>query len=286
MIRLACLVLLVMSAADVPDAADLKPVPVPGIERVLRVDDQLLVGSAPTPAAYRALRELGVQVVLSVDGMPPDLELIRSLGLRSVHLPIEYGGIEPGRIRSLVRLLGERPGSIYVHCHHGRHRAPAVAAILWMLRTGAVPESARRILEQAGTSPTYPGLWEAVRTHVAPSGACGDALLPERVEVAGVAASMVAIDRLRDRLDGWADRRPDASGAEAVLVLEHLRELHRLDPAGHAGDPGWVTDLDASITAAEALAEVTGGRRSSLSRHELLDRLDASCIGCHARHRD
>ena len=286
MIRLACLILVFMSTADVPDGVELKPVPVPGIERVMRVEDSLLVGSAPDPNAYRALRELGVRVVLSVDGMPPDLEIIRSLGLRSVHLPIEYGGIEPDRIRSLVRLLGERPGLIYVHCHHGRHRAPAVAAILWMLRTGATPESARRILEQAGTSPTYPGLWDAVRTHVAPVGACADAPLPARVEVAGVAASMVAIDRLRDRLDDWAERSAGASGAEAVLLLEHLREMKRLDPGGHAEQAGWAVDLRASITAAEALAAATGTGGSPQPRQELLDRLDASCIGCHARHRD
>jgi protein tyrosine phosphatase (PTP) superfamily phosphohydrolase (DUF442 family) len=283
MIRLFCLVLL-LGWGPPRDMTELETVVVPGIERVLRVDEDLLVGASPSPESYRALHAAGVRYVLSVDGKPPDLAVLESSNLRSIHLPIGYEGISRERLRSLVRLVRERPGSIYVHCHHGRHRAPAVAAIIWMLRSGGTPASARRLLEKAGTSPAYTGLWEAVRSHRPEPGACADAPLPERVEPAGVPASMVEIDRLRDRLDPWSEGAPGASASAAVLILEHLRELQRLDPEGRALDASWSADLVASIAAADAVTRSAGN--DTAKRGELLERLDATCIGCHARHRN
>jgi len=285
MTLLATLIIVLLSTSTPSVDATIETVSVPGIERALRIDDRLVVGASPSVASYRSLHELGIRVVVSVDGKPPDLEVIRAAGLRSIHLPIDYSGIEPDRLRSLARLAATETEPVYVHCHHGRHRAPAAAAILWMLRTSGSPDAALGILEKAGTARAYSGLWSAVRTHRAPDGSCLDAPLPERVEVAGIIASMIEIDRLREALEIEPVTGHAGGDDSAILVLEQLRELDRLDPTGRVGDRWWVMDLDASIRAAEALvAHVPDPGRPDL-RRTLLDRLDATCTACHARHR-
>lgn len=261
-------------------------VEVPGLERVLRVDEQLLVGSQPTPEGLAALADRGVRVVVSVDGMPPNLEALKKAGLRSVHLPIGYDGVPVERIHSLARLASEETGPIYIHCHHGRHRGPAAGALFWMMRSGATPEESRCILEKAGTSPSYQGLWKAVASFRPPVQGCADAPLPDRVEVTGMVGAMVEIDRARANLDRHLNAQPDiAPEHEVMILLEHFREMERLDPGGYAKrDADFRTQLVAARRATEALAaqkEVGQGQWM-----QALRALDASCTACHAAHRN
>jgi protein tyrosine phosphatase (PTP) superfamily phosphohydrolase (DUF442 family) len=277
------LLLVFMLAGNEPRVV---PVEVPGVTRVLRVDDHLLVGSKPSPESYAALKSLGVRVVLSVDGMSPDLELITAAGLRSVHLPLSYGGVPEARLRSLKRLAREEPGAIFVHCHLGRHRGPTAAAALWMLRSGGTPGAARRILEHAGTSHAYAGLWATVADFSVPEGDCSEAPLPARLQVEGVVASMVRLQGDRDAVDLIGPKHPDLTAAhQALLIEEGLRELHRLDPGGNAvGSKGWTTDLTAALEAAGLLRAADPDDLAAWST--ALDRLDATCAACHVRHRN
>jgi protein tyrosine phosphatase (PTP) superfamily phosphohydrolase (DUF442 family) len=277
------LLLVFMLAGNEPRVV---PVEVPGVTRVLRVDDHLLVGSKPSPESYAALKSLGVRVVLSVDGMSPDLELITAAGLRSVHLPLSYGGVPEARLRSLKRLAREEPGAIFVHCHLGRHRGPTAAAALWMLRSGGTPGAARRILEHAGTSHAYAGLWATVADFSVPEGDCSEAPLPARLQLEGVVASMVRLQGDRDAVDLIGPKHPDLTAAhQALLIEEGLRELHRLDPGGNAvGSKGWTTDLTAALEAAGLLRAADPDDLAAWST--ALDRLDATCAACHVRHRN
>ncbi len=94
----------------------------PGIERVYKIDTNLLTGSSPDTEGLHSLHELGVSVVVCVDGPRPNVDLIRELGMRSVHLPIGYDEVPESTLRSLVKLTQEHPETIYVHCHQGQHR--------------------------------------------------------------------------------------------------------------------------------------------------------------------
>lgn len=259
---------------------------VPGIERALRVDDRLLVGSQPTKASFKELAELGVSVVVSVDGMPPQAKHLEEAGIRSVHLPIGYDSVPLERIRSLGRLALEEPGTIYIHCHHGRHRGPAAAAIFWMFREGVSPQKARTLLESAGTSPEYAGLWRSVESFQAPEEDLADAPLPRRVEVDGLVAFMVEIDRARSNLTRHTREQPDiAPRHEARILEEYLREMQRLDPGEHAQrTPGWTNHLAEARAAAEALASLSDSDEAEFE--VLLGRLDAACSACHAAHRN
>ena len=221
-----------------------------------------------------------------MDGRFPDVKGAREAGLRVVHLPLGYDGIEPERLRSFKRLIAEEEGPIFVHCHRGIHRGPAAAAILWMLRGHGSPEQAREILVQAGTSPRYQRLWEAVENFIPPVGDCSEAPLPARVEVDGLAAVMIEIDRARSNLGRHVQSQPDiAPEHEALILVEHLREMERLDPGGHAArDKDFRSQLIASRRAAEALAARTDVGQEAWQR--ALEKLDATCTACHLSHRN
>src|SRR5205807_10192310 len=123
--------------------------------------DKLLSGSGPEGAAgFRSLRELGVKTVISVDGMTPEVELARREGLRYVHLPIGYDGVPREQALRIARAVRDLPGPVYLHCHHGKHRGPAAAAVATLCLDASCPvEAAVAFMKQAGTDPRYRGLY-------------------------------------------------------------------------------------------------------------------------------
>jgi protein tyrosine phosphatase (PTP) superfamily phosphohydrolase (DUF442 family) len=252
-------------------------VQVPGIERVVRIDDRLLVGSEPSADSIEHLHQLGVTVLLSVDARRPRLEEARRLGMRVVHLPIGYDTIPDDRIGSLRRLLQEETGPVYVHCHQGLHRGPAVASILWMLTTAGSNEEACSILDRCGTDPAYRGLWQRVRTFRVPDQAPSSAAaLPEYVPADGLAGVMVRIDEACDRI-----AEAEGSGSkgelehECLLLEELFTELSR--PGLHPGVDERSMPKAHLDEALAAVAVLKVGFTEAGFR-----RLEASCTSCHA----
>ena len=248
-----------------------------GIERVHEVTDRLLTGSSPDETGYRELQDMGVEIVLSVDGPMPPVELIRELGMRSVHLPIGYDGVPAEVIRSLVRLANEAPGSrVYVHCHRGRHRGPTVAAMLLRLREQGSVEEGIAVLADCGTSPGYPGLWSSVETFEVPEGLCRDASLPESVEPASLVRQMIEIQNLRDRLDSSGTTRVEDDVTLLLLrdAFVELKRLHQPPPSKIAG--AWDRELVGTIDLIESLR----GGVSLGARERAL--IDTRCDACHA----
>ena len=252
------------------------PSTVDGIERVHEVNDGLLTGSSPDATGYRSLQALGVDVVLSVDGPMPPVDLIESLGMQSIHLPIGYDGVPPEVMRSLVRLASETPGeTLYVHCHQGRHRGPAVAAILSQIRDRGSAEDGAAILVACGTDPGYEGLWEAVEEVVIPTGSWQDAPLPASVEPPSLVREMVTIQKLRDRLDSTGTSAVE--NASTLLLLEdvfvELKRGRNHVPPSRLDD--WNDHLDRTITLLESLRS----RPSFDASHRAL--IDTRCDACH-----
>ena len=249
---------------------------VPGIKRIVRIDERLLVGSEPSSESIEHLQKLGVTVLLSVDARRPRLEEAKRLGMRVVHLPIGYDTVPEDRVHSLTRLLQEESGPVYVHCHQGLHRGPAVASILWMLATDGSTEEARGILDRCGTDPAYRGLWESVRTFRAPGRAKPTAPLPEYVAAEGLSQVMLRIDDACDRIAGA--NRPDRQAAlehECLLLEELFTELRR--PGLHPGVDEQSMP-EAHLEEALAAVRVLKGGFTQAG----FDRLEASCTSCHA----
>ncbi|HUG93339.1 MAG TPA: hypothetical protein VML55_21040 [Planctomycetaceae bacterium] len=294
------------------------PIEAPGLENLRRVSDRVYSGGEPKgPGAYRELARLGVRTVVSVDGARPDLEAARAAGLRYVHIPIGYDGVPPEAAASLARLARDLVGQaadqdgasagppseiagfgqtrvegpIYVHCHHGKHRGPAAAAIVCIAAGEADAASALRILEEAGTSRDYSGLWRDVAAFSPPA---AEAKLPELAEVAQVnslAAAMAAIDRAFDNLTlcrgaGWTTPagHPDLVPArEALLLTEGFREaLRHLSGEYDERFSAWLAESESAGAALAAALE--HGARGEASK--LLTEIGGSCKRCHGEYRD
>lgn len=284
------------------------PVPAPvtnaptDLHNVFRLTPRVLSGSQPEgDAAFAWLAAQGVKTILSVDGARPDVESARQHGLRYVHLPIGYDGVPTNRLAELAQAAATLPGPIYVHCHHGKHRGPAAAAILCEADAGWSTAEAEAFLRQAGTSPEYAGLFRSVREFRPPDAATRSSLtnvLPEVTPTPGVVQAMVALDGHLDRLRAaqqakWRTppEHPDvAPPHEATQLWEQFRELGRT-PEVQVKPESFRDLLRQSERAAEelrqALRETDPASSSSPIRADAaLRRISELCTACHKQHRN
>jgi protein tyrosine phosphatase (PTP) superfamily phosphohydrolase (DUF442 family) len=292
-------------ARTAPDRRPANPgrVEAPGLHNVYRLSDRLCSGSGPEgDAAFASLRTLGVKTVLSVDGARPDLDRARRHGLRYVHLPIGYDGVPQAQALRIARAVRDLPGPVYLHCHHGKHRGPAAAAVALLCLDPQCPiEAAVAFLKTAGTDPRYTGLHAAPRNLRRPTTAELDrvpAEFPEVAKVAALAQAMVEVDtrweRLREvRKAGWRTPKdhPDLDPPhEAFRLAEQYHEAGRLvEVEGRPPDlRRWLAEAEAG---AKALGRVLrGGKEKGAvdgpAAAKLFRRAGAACSGCHGKYRD
>jgi protein tyrosine phosphatase (PTP) superfamily phosphohydrolase (DUF442 family) len=226
------------SAAPLPL---LKKIPSESLPNALQLNARLISGGLPDgEEAFAQLRDLGVKTIISVDGATPDVATAEKHGLRYVHLPHGYDGISPERSLELAKAIRDLPGPIYLHCHHGKHRSPAASATACRALGWLDEQQATEVLQLAGTSPHYLGLFAAVRETKPLEPAQLDRLQVEfrpTVPLPEVAEAMVAMEQHFDRLEQLAagdwqplPRHPDLKPAhEALLLREQFTELLRTE---------------------------------------------------------
>ena len=251
--------------------------------RFIEVAPGLYSGAEPDAAAFAALARIGVNTVVSVDGPVPDAPAAAAHGLRTVHLPIGYDGVPAdaaARLAAVMRRFGPgadagdaAAGGVFVHCHHGKHRGPAAAAVCGRAAGLLTASQTTDLLRAAGTSPRYAGLWRSVAAFDPAALPPGEPDLPAAAPPAGLAAAMIEIARLHELAEesaresaGDNNSLGERSTPAATLLAESLRESARL--------PGLAADVRAELRAA---AELAGGDRAALDRR---------CTACHAMHRD
>jgi len=273
------------------------------IENAFRLSPNLYSGGDPHGVeALTALKALGIKTIISVDGVKPDVETAKRLGMRYVHLPIGYDGVPREQAVRMVKVLKTLPGPVYVHCHHGIHRGPAAAAICGRASEGWSKEQAAEWLEVAGTSADYRGLHDSVRSFVAPSAQELEevgAELPERSEVPDLVELMVQVDERWDTLKAVqkAGFKPPADHpdldptAEALQLLELFRESSRLPESKGKGSK-FLKEMASAEEAANHLYEAMG-KHGTQPSSDALRGLEASfavaaksCKSCHVRYRD
>jgi protein tyrosine phosphatase (PTP) superfamily phosphohydrolase (DUF442 family) len=266
----------------------------PSLDQLLDLGGGFYSGAMPDgPEAFAALAALGIKTVVNVDSARPAVELARAAGLEYVHIPFGYDGVPVEAALALERVATESARPIYFHCHHGKHRGPTAAAIALRAGIGCSAEDALRVLEAAGTSEDYRGLWRDVRGW-AP--ATADMVLPQLQAIAEVedfAAGMAEIDRTWDRIKlirkaAWqtpADH-PDLTLAQEGLIL--AQQLHRADlslPAELLEDREFEHLLEVAADYADDLY-----RNASSATPEELERryrdLAGSCKSCHRDYRN
>jgi protein tyrosine phosphatase (PTP) superfamily phosphohydrolase (DUF442 family) len=272
-----------------------------GLRNVFSLGQGIFSGSSPlTEDDFAALKRLGVKNIVSVDGARPLADLARKHGMLYVHLPHGYDGIKPDLRLKLAKAAQILEPPIYVHCHHGKHRGPAAAAVMRMSRRDWGAAQAKAFLEMAGTATNYAGLYEAVRSFRPPSEReLGDTPsdFVEAAEVGGLVEIMVRVDAQWENLKttraaGYRTPpdHPDLKPAnEAVILWELYREAQRLPEVESAALRDKFKAAEAGAKEAERLlgvfaARPTPGLRAELDR--VFDGMGRACSSCHKEHRD
>lgn len=266
------------------------------LHNVWQLSRRVFSGSEPADdAAFAELVSLGVKTVVSVDGVAPLAETARKHGLRYVHIPVGYDGVSADAAQALTRVARDVPGTIYVHCHHGKHRGPAAAAILCRADDGRSATAAQAILEKAGTGREYPGLWRSVAQFRTPP---PDASLPElaeRAPVESLASAMAKGDRIFERVQAnLADtEQGDTPSGQRTAREDSIQLAELFMEAARTTAPGELRqglqsagELAKELSVALAGADGTTSDKSLAHARGIFERLGQSCVQCHRQRRN
>jgi protein tyrosine phosphatase (PTP) superfamily phosphohydrolase (DUF442 family) len=295
--KLAAALLLTLTAitalAQSPAPGRQPPTPAakPALENIHKLTPNLISGGQPKDdAAFSKLAEMGVRTVVSVDGARPDVEAAKKHGLRYIHIPIGYDGLDAEAQAALTRVVREVKGPVFIHCHHGKHRGPAAAAVACMAAGQMTHAEAAAFLKLAGTGKEYAGLWRDV-AEFKPLAA--NVKLPELVEVAEVdslAGAMAQLDRAWDgtklcQASGWQTPKDHADlspAHQALLVLEGFKESRRNLNYQDEQLAQWLED--ATAQAEQLHQSLKAGRAHEATRS--YQQLEAACLRCHEQYRN
>lgn len=305
---------LVLEGTAYEAAAEVKLPPVPpgegpGLHNVYELSDQIISGAEPeNREALAQIASWGVRTILSVDGKVPDVEGAEALGMRYVHVPIEYSGLSEEEILKISKTFRELEGPFYVHCYHGKHRGPAAAA-LGRVVLDQVPRS-RAIAEMrqwCATASKYEGLYSTVATAHIPSADESRAFafdFESAHSFDGLRACMIEMTRKWDLIKdakkrGW---QPDPEHPD-VVALQEATQLHQLYEACSSLEEmrAWPDDFRAwmedgrsgSEQLVRALSECSMQSEDLSALGDWLAQADTaytriadSCASCHASYRD
>jgi len=263
----------------------------PAIENLRKVSPRLWSGGEPhDDDAFSKLAELGVRALVSVDGAKPDVAAAKKHGLRYIHIPIGYDAVDAEAQAALTRVVREVKGPVFIHCHHGKHRGPAAAAVMCLAAGDMNHAEAAKMMKEIGTGKEYTGLWRDVAAF---KPLPADAKLPELVEVAEVDSLAVAMAQLGRAWDGlklcqaagWKTPKDHADLApkhQALLVLEGFKESRR---NLEYDDPQMAKWLEEATAQAEQLHQsLQAGRTADATRP--YKQLEAACMRCHEQYRN
>lgn len=289
---------------DTPQPVKIEKLTTNHLPNAVRVHSKVISGGLPDGlVAFEELRSLGIKTVISVDGAKPDLASAEKCGLRYVHLPHGYDGIPEGRAAELAKAVRDLPGPIYIHCHHGKHRSPAAAATACVSAGLIDHEAGLSVLQVAGTSPNYRGLFESAQTAKPLDNALLDQLdadFPETAKLPATAEAMVALEHTHDHLKlfekaGWKllPDQPDLTPEhEALLLREHYTELLRTEAVQQQPER-FRHLMSAGETAAQHLENALRAWSGPNAKGSIPDAIPAAfkavndnCKSCHQEFRD
>lgn len=265
---------------------------------------KLISGSAPVDEeSFQTLQDLGIKTIISVDGAKPKVDLAKKFGMRYIHIPVRYNGINEVQSYSLAKAVRDASGPTYMHCHLGKHRGPAAASLALVLLGEWDTVTAIKAMEATGTGKHYVGLYQTVSDAEALGDDVLDAFQVEFVETATVSSMVEAmaqmqatIDRLRLCKDnGWRTPpgHPDVNPAhEALQLREQFHEFLRTGAAKDK-DLTFKNMTQHSETAAYSLENALNEWKPETVDEEppkaisnMLNRVTRSCGSCHIIYRN
>ena len=273
------------------------PSDLPGLLNVVVYANGLYCGAVPEgDEGFASLGSLGIKTIISVDGAQPEVERATAHGMRYVHLPIGYDGMDKARTLQIARAVKELPHPIYIHCHHGKHRSAAAAGAVAVTLGLLSPTQAIEKLKVSGTAPNYTGLYQCVNVATLASAdelATASNDFPEHWKTDGMVQTMVEVDQTFDHLKavekaGWktpADHPDLVPAAEAGKLADLLRNL-KDDEHTQARPSEFAAALISASKQAETLEEGISGNEPPATLSAKFKIVADSCKKCHADFRD
>jgi protein tyrosine phosphatase (PTP) superfamily phosphohydrolase (DUF442 family) len=291
------------AAASEVTLAKTAPLELASLHNVYRLSENIVTGAEPHDAeSFAAIAGMGVKTILSVDGKTPDAAAAAALGMRYVHIPIQYWGISDDELVRLAKTFRELPGPFYVHCFHGKHRGPAAASVGRLVLDGASREQTLAEMRQwCGTASQYEGLYQSIALGDIPDAATTAAYewsFPAAHSFEGFRGVMISVSRAFDSIEsmqqnGWAvpSHHPDIDPVNESAILASLFEravsLDELaDRSGHFEELIRQSRAQ-SLTLRDALMSNrrTGGADWARADAAFND-MTASCNACHTVYRN
>lgn len=267
---------------------------VDGIENFFQVSDRVYSGGEPTAAGLEHLQQLGVKLVLSVDGLEPDHAAAEKRGMKYIHIPMGYAGIDPKQLQDFVTLMAHFDGKMFVHCHHGKHRGPAAVAACLIIAQKMTREEGMQFMRQAGTGQHYHGLWKSIAEMDVKDYRPQDfSTLFVRPKEKSLAQWMAELDRAWEMVQPEPEN-PTAPLAQTQLLIiaEAFRESARVVHIGRENQYGnperkerlkdWLTDCEQRTA---AIAKLTQSQAHEKAR-DSLKTLAEQCVSCHQEYRN
>jgi hypothetical protein len=269
-----------------------------GLHQVVAFQPDIISGAKPIGIeGFDSLAKLEVKTIVCVDGVPPDFKTAEEFGMKTVHIPLKYEAPSPKQILDLATAVsrGRERGVVYIHCHQGKHRSAAAAAIVSVAFGDLTIPEAKEQMRVSQTSVVYQGLWDAVeRTEMlnVDDVLQNNTVFPSSVEPKGITSQMIWIDDALDNLhrlqrSEWSapSNHPDLVGAAEVGMIVDTFRLIQLSTEANRFSNDFETLLVNAMHQASSLEEALV---QELPKNELniyLKRVEQSCINCHATHR-
>jgi len=264
------------------------------LPRLVKLSDRIYSGAEPkVEQAFADLGRLGVKTIIGVDGARPKIEWAAKYGMTYVHVPIGYDGVTEEQALAFAHVMQKKEGPYYFHCHHGRHRGPAAAAIAYMASEDCGSKGGVAVLTAAQTSPNYPGLWRDIQAFEPPTEYSTTVDLPQVASVSDFNSVMAVMDRGWDEVKlikkaGWkaSAEHPDLDPQHTALIFaQTFEDLNASTPQHYAAkdlfDAQMKTGMAASADLKKALA--AGDTAAADVAYTAIGK---SCKKCHFEYRD
>jgi hypothetical protein len=268
-----------------------------GLKQVVAFQEFIISGAKPEGrVGFESLMKMDVSMIVCVDGVTPDVKTAQEYGIKTVHIPLKYEAPTDEQIFDLTTVVSRIDrGNVYIHCHQGKHRSAAAAAIVSIALGSLTLDEAKERMEVSQTSHEYKGLWEAVEQTTVIN--VFDLLLNEKaypsiVEPTGLMSQMIAMNGAMDNLiriqnSNWKAPidHPDLVGAaEAGMIADTFRNIQLGDEA-NAFSVDFETLLVNAIRHASSLEDALLQRLPMVELDVYIQRVEHSCMNCHAAFR-
>ena len=298
--HLFCLgVLFFSSCAQFPSIVKTTPQTYQGVSQVVAYSPWLFSGAKPVGrAGFASLHSLRVRTIVCVDGTPPELDIPKEFGIKTYHIPIRYGKPTKKQIVDLATAVeaGRSRGNTFIHCHHGKHRSAAAAAVTLIGLGISTREEMEKRMIVSETSSQYTGLWEAVEEAVVIDDIdwnlneenLRSAVIPE-----GMTEQMISIESAFDNLQrlqksNWAvplDHPDLVAVVEAGSIAESFRYLNQTEVASKYSTDFQSQLLTAWTAAADLERALSNNNTTPVEISTKFHVLSNTCTACHRNYR-